>query len=167
MEVAHERVAQTDVVVARPTLVAGIHTHIRHEQIEEAVAVIVEEHRTGGVADVSHCCLSGDVAKRSMSEVFKQPIPVAHRRDEEVGIAVVVDVGERASDRDGVRHFEPRLFGDIHEPTFALVLPELVGAELRGEIKIGQTIAIDVRGTEAGSVVVVHQLVRPQPREVG
>jgi hypothetical protein len=52
------------------------------------------------------------------------------------------------------------LIRNIHEPAVALVLPELVGAELGGEIKIGETIAIDVRGTESGSVVVVNQLVR-------
>src|SRR3990172_3705352 len=51
VEVAHERVAQTHIVAAGPPLVAGGHTHISHQEIEKAVAVKVEEHRAGGVAD--------------------------------------------------------------------------------------------------------------------
>ncbi len=84
---------------------------------------------------------------------------MAHRRDEQVGIAVVVDVGERASHRDRVGPSQPRSGGGIHEPTVTQVLPELVGAELRDEIEIGETIAIDVRGAQSASVVVVNELI--------
>src|SRR5205823_5302022 len=81
-------------------------------------------------------------------------------RDEEVGIAVVVDVGECATHGDLIRHGQPGSGGDVHEPTTAEVLPELVGAELREEIEIGEAVAIDVGRAQAAAVVVVSQLVR-------
>ena len=156
---AKERVAESEIVAARPSRVARVHTHIGQEQIEQTVAVIVEKHRAGGVAYISDAGLRRDVAKRAVAEVFEEPIPVAHRRDEEVGIAVVVDVGEGASHRDRVRQFQPRRDGDVHEPTAAQVLPEFVGAELGDEVEIGETIAIDVRGAQSAPVVVVRELV--------
>src|SRR2546423_11667142 len=86
---------------------------------------------------------------------------MADGRDEEVGVAVVVDVGERATHRDGVRGRQPSWSGDVHEATVAEVLPELVGAELRDEVEIGETVAIDVRGAQAAPVVVVRELITP------
>src|SRR5206468_5447374 len=76
------------------------------------------------------------------------------------GIAVVVDVGECATHGDLIRHGQPGSGGDVHEPTTAEVLPELVGAELREEIEIGEAVAIDVGRAQAAAVVVVSQLVR-------
>src|SRR5437763_564721 len=119
------------------------------------------EPQAGGVAHVPHARLRGDVAKRPMPEVLKQPIPMAHGRDEQVWITVVVDVGERAPHADRVGHAQPGSGGDVHEPAAADVFPELVGAELRHEIEIGETIAIDVRGAHAAPVVVVRELVGP------
>src|SRR5207237_9897123 len=49
--------------------------------------------------------------------------------------------------------------GDVHEATVADVLPQLVGAELRHEIEIGETVAVDIRGAHSAAVVVVRQLV--------
>ena len=113
------------------------------------------------MAHVSHARLRGDVAKCPVAEVLKQSIAVAHRRDEQVGIAVVVDVGECASHADLVRQCQPGSGGDVHETAVAEVLPELVGAELRHEIEIGETVAIDVRGAHSAPVVVVRQFVGP------
>jgi len=86
---------------------------------------------------------------------------MAHRRDEQIRVAVVIDVGERAPHADRVGHGQPGLGGDVHEPAAAGVFPELVGTELRHEIEIGETIAIHVRGAHAAPVVVVRQLVAP------
>src|SRR5947208_11650202 len=47
------------------------------------------------------------------------PYTTLFRSHEHVGIAVVVDVGERASHRDGVRPSQPRRDGDVLEPTVA------------------------------------------------
>src|SRR6266699_3901328 len=66
VKVAEERVVQRDIVAAPPPGVAGEHTDIGHEQIEQAVAVIIKKYRAGRVAHVSHSRLRGDVAKRPM-----------------------------------------------------------------------------------------------------
>src|SRR5947207_1296686 len=66
VKVAEKRVVQRDIVPTPPPCVAGEHTDIGHEQIEQAVAVVVEKHGAGRVADVSHSRLRGDVAKRPM-----------------------------------------------------------------------------------------------------
>ena len=81
------------------------------------------------------------------------------RSDEQIGIAVVVDVGERAPDRDLVGHGQPGAGGDVLEATIAQVLPQLAGTELGHEIEIGETVAVDVRGAQSAAVVVVRELV--------
>ena len=40
------------------------------------------------------------------------------------------------------------------------VLPELAGAELRQEVQVGKSVAIDVGGADSAAMVVVHELVR-------
>ena len=154
-----ERVVQADVVAAGPLGVGGVDADIGHEQVEQAVAVVVEEHCTRGVPDVPDARLRGDVAELPAAEVFEQPVAVAHRGDEEVGVAVVIDVRERAPDRDRVRHTEARLVGDVREPAAAQVLPQLVAAELGDEVEVGEPVAIDVGRTQSRPVVVVDLLV--------
>ena len=80
------------------------------------------------MADVPHSRLCGDVAKLAAAQVFEQPVAVAHGGDEQIGIPIVVDVGERAADGDGVRHAEAGRVGDIGESAVAQVLPQLAGA---------------------------------------
>src|SRR3982751_2316787 len=159
MEMSHERVTQSDEVSTRATLVGGIHADVGHEQIEFSVVVVIEENGARGMSGVSHPGRLGDVAEATAANVLKEMIAVAHCRYEQIGIAVVVDVSERAADRDRVRHLQPGRFCDVSEPATALILPQLVGAELRDEVQIGQSVAIDVGRANTGAVIVVDELV--------
>ncbi len=56
---------------------------------------------------------------------------------------------KRTRDRDRVRHYETPLVGEVRKPTISQIPPELAGAELGGEVDIGETVAIDIGGTDA------------------
>src|SRR5438128_2750968 len=111
------------------------------------------------MADGAHARLRREVAELAAAEVLEGPVAVAHRGDEEVGQAVVVDVGERATGRDGVRHAKPRPLGDVLEPPAAQVAPQLARAELRDEVQVGPPIAVHVGRAQSRAVVVVDLLV--------
>src|SRR2546425_957829 len=104
VRVTVERVAQADIVASRPLGVAGINAHVRHEEIEQSVAIVVEEHRARRVADVPDAGLRGDVAEFPATQVLKQAVAVPHPGHEQVGVAVVVDVGGRPTRRAAVPH---------------------------------------------------------------
>ena len=92
-------------VAARPPIVFGrVPPDVDQEQIEPAVAVVVEEHRRRRMPDVvearrpRRCRVNLPVAV-----VLEQHVAAAHGRHVEVGVAVVVDVGERGRDADLAR----------------------------------------------------------------
>jgi hypothetical protein len=159
MQMSHERIAEANVVTAAPALIRGVHAYVRDEQIQQAIAVIVEEDRAGRVADVSHTGSPRDVAKPSTACILEETVAVPNRGDEEVGISIVIRVAERAAGRNHVRHRETCRGGSVDEAPGALVQPELVGAELCSEIEIGVTVPIDVGRAHARAVVVVYELV--------
>jgi hypothetical protein len=84
---------------------------------------------------------------------------VPDRCDEEIGVAVVVDVRECGADRDCIGHAQAGGVGDVAELAATQVLPELRTAQLRNEENIGEAVAVDVSGRDAGAVVVVDLLV--------
>lgn len=84
---------------------------------------------------------------------------MSHGGDEQVGVAIVVDVGERAAHRDVVRHREAGVPRDVDEATVADVFPKLIRTELGEEVEIGPAIAVDVRRAQPVAVVVVNELV--------
>ena len=84
---------------------------------------------------------------------------MAHRRHEQIGVAVVVDVGERTGNRDGVLHAEACLVGDILEPAVSPIPPQLAAAELGNEEQVRPPVVVDVGGAQPGPVVVVDLLV--------
>jgi hypothetical protein len=135
--VAVEGIPQAHVVATRADRVGGVDAHVGHEQIEQAVAVVVEEHGAGGVAHVADARLCGDVPELAAAEILEETVAVAHRRHEQVGQPVVIDVGEGARNRDGVRHAHTRRIGDVGEPAPAQILPQLARAELGDEEQIG------------------------------
>ena len=157
--VAVEGIGPADVVAARSLLVGGVDADVADEEVEQAVAVVVEEDRTGGVPDVPHARRRGDVAEPAAAHVLEQAVAVAHRRDEQIGIPVVVDVGKGAPDGDRVVHAEPRLVGDVLEPAAAQVAPQLVGAELGGEVQVRPPVAVHVGGAQARPVIVMDLLI--------
>ena len=97
--------------------------------------------------------------KRPLAVVLEEHVAAADRRDVEIRVAVVVDVGERGRDADLGRHAHAGRGRDVLEPAAAEIPPELVPADLVHEIDVGASVAVDVRHREAVAVVVVHRLV--------
>ena len=159
MRVAEKRVGEPDIGAVRPHLIRRVAPDVADEQIEQAVAVVVEEHRSRRVRDEIEAGLLRDVPEASVPVVLEQHVAAAHRRDEEILIAVVVHVGERRRHADSAGERDARLFRDRREPAAAGVLPELVAADLVDEVDVGQAVAVDVGDREARAVVVVHGLV--------
>ena len=88
--------------VFSPLLVGSIAAHVRDEQVEQPVAIMVEEHGAGRVRGLSHASQCGDVGESSAALVAEEPVSVPHRRHEQVGAAIVVNVRARAPDRDDI-----------------------------------------------------------------
>ena len=159
MRVAQKRVRQADVRAVRPFLVGGVLADIADQKIDQAVAVEVEEHRAGGMRHQIDARLFADVLEVSVSVVLEQHIAAAYRGDEQILIAVVVDVGERGGDADSAGQPDARLLRDVPEPASAQILPQLVAADLVDEVDVVQTVAVDVRHGDAVAVIVVDRLV--------
>ena len=84
------------VAVAGDACLGRVPADVDQQQIEPAVAVVVEEHAPRRVADVVQAGGGGDVAEAALAVVLEQHVAAAHGRDVEIGVAVVVDVGEDA-----------------------------------------------------------------------
>jgi hypothetical protein len=95
----------------------------------------------------------------ALSVVFEEDVPLADGADEQILIAVVVDVGEGGCDADLVGKRDTGLCRDVHKSAAAEVLPELAAAPLIHKIDIGQSIAVHISRGDAAAVVVMNQLV--------
>ncbi len=157
--VAREGVGAADVGAAAADLLGRVLADVDQEDVEQAVAVVVEEDRPRGVADVAQARLRGDVLELALAVVLVEDVALAHGGDVEVGVAVVVHVGEGAGDADAVGHRHAGLAGDVLELAAAQVLPQLVVAELGEEVEVEQAVAVHVGHQQAVAVVVVDRLV--------
>src|SRR5256885_7223494 len=79
MQMPHERVAESDEITPGSALVRGIDADVGDEEIEQAVAVVVEKDRTRRVADVADASRLGDVAKFSAAQILEEMVAVPHR----------------------------------------------------------------------------------------
>ena len=129
-------------------------------QVQQAVVVEVEEHRARGVADVIDASRLRDVGEPAVPVVLEQDVAAAYRRDEQVLVAVVVDVREGRGHADAVGERDAGVLRDVRKPAAAEILPELVAADLIGEVDVRQAVAVHVGDGDAVAVVVVHRLVR-------
>ena len=162
LQVAGEGVLERHVV-----LVAGARDRVRRipsdvdeEQVEPAVAVVVEEHGARRVPGVAEARRRGDVTEAALAVVLEEHVAGPDRRDVQIRIAVVVDVGKRGRHADLARHRDTGRGGDVLEPAAADILPELVAAHLVDEVDVGEAVAIDVRNRQAVAMIVVRRLVR-------
>src|SRR5438477_4620222 len=92
---ALKRVRAAQIKSAAAFFASGVHTHICHKQIQQAVVVKVKEHRARGMAggaelETGSC---SDVFEFSLAEVLEQEIPHPDRGDKQVRQAVIVNVG--------------------------------------------------------------------------
>ena len=69
---------------------------VRHEQIEIAIAVVIEEGRARAPERIAHARVACHIGERPVSVVAKQRIR-SEARDEEIQVAVVVVVADRDS----------------------------------------------------------------------
>ena len=99
MQVAGEAVRHADKRPAAPLLVDRVLADVAEIQVEQAVVVEVEEHRSGRVPDVIDAGGLRDVAEVAHAVVLEQHVPFAHGGHEQILIAVVVDVGKRRRSR--------------------------------------------------------------------
>ena len=86
---------------------------VRHEQIEIAIAVVVEKGRARAPERIAHARVARHIGERPVSVVAKQRIR-SEARDEEIQVAVVVVVAD--SDAHSISaQTDPRLCRDIGE----------------------------------------------------
>ena len=93
---ALKSVRSTQIKAAVAFFVPGVHPHICHKQIQQAVVVKVKEHRARGMAGGAEvkAGFQRDVFESSLSEVLEQEIPHPDRGDKQVRQTVIVHVGE-------------------------------------------------------------------------
>ena len=103
VEVALEGVAEPDIVPARSLLVGRVAADVGDEEIQQSIAVVVEEDRGRGMADIFEAGLFRDVGEVTASIVDEQVVATANRRDEQIGVAIVIDVGEGGGHADQTR----------------------------------------------------------------
>ena len=81
---------------------------------------------------------------------------VVDTRDEDVDITVAVDVGHGDARLPADRISDAGALRDVLEPVIALVYVEPIGADVRGEVQIGQAIVVDVAHSDTAAVVEIQ-----------
>src|SRR5262249_26973195 len=122
-------------------VVVGIAADITEVEIEQAVPVVIEKHRTRGMADVVDARRLRDVFEMTTSVVLKEDGSATDGRDEEILIAVVVDIRKRCGHADSVSEADTSFGRYVPETASSEILPNLAAAELADEIQIDQPIA--------------------------
>ena len=142
-------------------LLGGEPPHIRDEQIEPPVAVIVEKLGRRRMPDISQPRLLGRVLEIPLPVVQKQQVPPAGAGHKQVGIAVVVGVGERSRNHHSIVNPHPRPLGDLLKPPLPHIPPQLTAPRLPQQEQIGPPIRVDVGGDQPRAMVVVIHLPVP------
>ena len=128
----------------------GLGEVVADEQVEQTVAVVIDE---GGAISVAPKAGAGglrDVAENSPAQVLEEAVLLGPHHDVEIGISVIVDVAEHRGHRRALRipHARARFFGDVLEGTVAPVTEQVIRiapAALR-DVQVDQAIAVHVRG---------------------
>src|SRR5206468_1190715 len=129
-------------------------------QIEQAIAIVVEEDGTGGVPSCAgDAGLLRDIREFSVSVVSKQNVACAHTRNEEIGIAIVVDIREGSADARAITDADTRARCYVFEASAAKIPIKTVLADLIDEIEIEASVAIDVCRGNGCTVVVVGRAI--------
>ena len=155
VHVSRKGIREGTMEATRPQVVAGVAADIAEEDIQQAVPIIVEEDHPGGVPGVGKAGLGGDLPEPAAAKVLIAVVPVTDGRDDEVRIAIVIEIGEGGCDGNLILQANACERGDLLEPAVAEVAPELVGAELGEEEQVGTPISIDVGHRHRVPMVVV------------
>jgi hypothetical protein len=92
----------------------------------------------------------------AVSIVLKEVVAEPHGSNQQVLIAVVVDIGEGSGYFDFIRQSDARRRGDILEFAAAKIPPLLTGAYLVDEVDVVKPVAIHIRHCNSVAVIVVH-----------
>ena len=135
--------------IERP-LLWWIHVHggaglvIGDVQIEVPVAIHVGQrhrHAAGGRAEAGVLRPLGEAA---VSVVEEQRDPAAERADEQIEVAVPVDVGEDGARRVAAGHRDAGPGGNVFEVKVAQVAVQGVRALVAGQVDVGEAVAVHV-----------------------
>src|SRR5688500_83178 len=100
MQMAGKCVTQARPEAIRATLDTRVLADSGDEEIEQSIAVVVEEHRGGGVtAAPRNAGLRRDVREPAAAVVGEEDVSLTDRSHEEIGIGIIVDVREGGADR--------------------------------------------------------------------
>ena len=91
---AVEGVGYPDILAVRPLFVGGVLADIADQKIEQAVVVVVEKKAPEEWATRSRPGFLGDIFEMSVAVVLEQCVAAANGCDEQILVAVVVDIGE-------------------------------------------------------------------------
>src|SRR5882762_8380559 len=97
----------------------------------------------------------GDVLEMTVAVIFEQHISAAHRSDEQILAAVVVNVGECRAHADTFGQPDSRYRCDVLELAATKVLPQFVAPDLIYKVDVIKSIPIDVRDRNRAAMVVV------------
>ena len=120
-------------------------------EIEQAVAIDVDRgRRATDVALALETGRGGDVMESSVSIVDQEPVAVTRVGDEEVGVGVVVEVGQQGHSGFPVQD-HTGLFGDVSK-TASAVVDERPAAPPAADHEVVPTVAVEVcrRDTATG-----------------
>ena len=139
----------------------GVRRVIEQVHVEITVPVVIEEQRLRRIADVLQSVLLGAIGEGPIAVIDVEHVVPVHRevvdtRDVDVDLPISVDVRHRDARLPAIRISDARFVGDVLELIVPLIAIELVGAEVRREIEIGQAIPVDVAHRDSAAVVVVE-----------
>jgi len=132
----HEGIGKGQVFTLRALLVGCVSADVAHQEIEQAIVVVIEEKGARGMRGSGDASFAGDVAEVPVAVVFEEQIAAAHGGHEQVGVTVVIDVRKSGGDADKPRDAYARLRGDVLELAAAKILPKLVAAGLAQEVDV-------------------------------
>ena len=127
---------------------------VDHVEVQESVVVVVEENGGLRVTDVFQAGRLGDVLQDAAALVLVKDIATAGARNEEVLVAIVVDIGERAAHANSVVQPDPDFLGHILEGPVTAIPKQAVGSELVQEKHVLVTVTVVVGNRHTTPVVV-------------
>ena len=122
---------------------------VRHVEIEKTIAVeIAERERHAGLRAVE----PRHLGETSLAVIREHPRAVAHGVDDEIKIAIPIEIHHRGTGRRQAFARDARLSGHVHELPVAEISIERVRAGEPAEIDIAQPVAIHIARRDPGSI---------------
>ena len=121
-------------------------------QVEVAVAVHIGQRHGHAAAGGAEPGLDGTLGEHAVAVVDEQRHSPAERADQEVQVAVAVDVGEHGAGRVAAGHRDAGRRGDVLEAPVAQVAVQGIRALVAGEVDVGAAVSIHVPQRHAAAL---------------